>query len=45
MAKTLCKTSKAKKRDKKMRDPRFECKKCGNQAREKKHLCKPQKTA
>ncbi len=41
MGKTKCKEDKD--TGKEVKDPRFQCKKCGEYARKEKKLCKPEK--
>lgn len=43
MAKTLCETKDPEKRKEKQKDPQYECKRCGKQARKEKYVCKPKK--
>ena len=43
MSKSLCKTSRKKKKILKDKKPKYKCKLCDEQAHKKKHLCKPVK--
>lgn len=43
MAKTLCETKDSDKLKDKQKNPQYECKRCGRQARKEKYVCKPKK--